>query len=98
MAIALLQAKECPTCLISLIAKFVDFLGQLDKAGPDLVGALNEITRAMEFDLKWIDATIELYQYTNENQTHISGRGASRLEFDRSAAKAVTPLIRKERE
>lgn len=44
-------------------------------------GALDEVSRAMDLDMKWIDAAIELYQYANENQSNISGRCAARLEF-----------------
>ena len=44
-------------------------------------GALDEVSRAMDLDMKWIDAAIDLYQYANENQSQISGRGAARLEF-----------------
>jgi len=45
-------------------------------------GALDEGSHAIELDMNWIDAAIELYQYASENQGHISGRGAYGLSFD----------------
>lgn len=48
----------------------------------EMAGGLDQVTQAMELEMKWIDATVELYQYAADNSSHLSLRGATQLEFD----------------
>jgi len=48
----------------------------------EMAGGLDQVTQAMELDMQWIDATIELYQYAVDNASHLNLRGATQLEFD----------------
>ena len=44
-------------------------------------GGFDAVTKSLDLEMKWIDAMVELYQYSGENQSHMRARGAS-LEFD----------------
>jgi hypothetical protein len=50
-------------------------------------GALDEVSHAMDLDMKWIDATLELYQYADQNQSHISTR-YTQVQFDSDELRA----------
>lgn len=54
----------------------------------EMAGGLDQVTQAMELDMKWIDATVELYQYAVDNVSHLSLRGATQLEFDNDEIRA----------
>lgn len=44
-------------------------------------GGLEGVEKSLELEMKWLDASVELYQYAGENQSHMHARGAQ-LEFD----------------
>lgn len=45
-------------------------------------GGIDDFSRATDLELKWIDALLELYQFAEDNRTHIGMHTTAELTFD----------------
>ena len=45
-------------------------------------GGIDDFSRATDLELKWIDALLELYQFSEDNRTHLGMQTTAELTFD----------------